>query len=138
MSWPPPTASIIASSRGRPFSTCSKNAGYPLNLCPAPGLSGLCSREKIFRLLSFIARPPLSARESVQEIALCHRQHLGRSASQQFAVGTHLVRLRIDRNVRRRVVVHHAFLVDLACVRHCDQFFLNAELLAEIGAHRRL
>src|SRR5262249_51345762 len=47
---------------------------------------------------------------SEQEVALRHRQHLGRCAGEQLAVGGHLVSLGIDLDLRRRAVVHHALL----------------------------
>src|SRR5262249_56827218 len=46
----------------------------------------------------------------IQEIPLRHRQYLGRSAGEQLAVGTHLVGLGVDLDIRRRVVVVHALL----------------------------
>src|SRR5439155_25641131 len=66
---------------------------------------------------------------SEQEIALRHRQHLGRRAGEQFAVGGDLVGFRIDLNVGRRAVVHHAFLADVARVLDGNQLLLDPELV---------
>ena len=47
------------------------------------------------------------AGRSEQEVALRHRQHGGRLAGEQLAVGAHLVGLRVDLHRRRVGVVHH-------------------------------
>src|SRR5579871_1521028 len=76
---------------------------------------------------------------SKQKIALRHRQCVRRRAGQKFAVGAHLVGLRVDREMRRRVVVHHTFLGDFSArVVHRDQLLLDLELFPQSGLHRRL
>ena len=55
---------------------------------------------------------------SEQRVALRERQDRGRFARHQHAVGAHLVRLRIDLDVRQRVVVHHVALADARGIRH--------------------
>ena len=68
---------------------------------------------------------------SEQEIPLRHRQHLGRRAGEQLAVGAHLVGFRIDLDVGRGAVVHHALLGDVAGVLDRDELLLDAELVAQ-------
>src|SRR5271154_6069390 len=45
-----------------------------------------------------------------QKITLRHRQHVGRRAGEQFAVGAHLVGLRINFDIGRSIVMDHALL----------------------------
>src|SRR5579871_3699793 len=51
---------------------------------------------------------------SKQKVPLRHRQLVRRLAHEQLAVGGHVVGLGVDLDLRRRAVVDHALLADLA------------------------
>src|SRR5215831_7953739 len=71
---------------------------------------------------------------SKQEVALRHRELFRRRASQELAVGAHLVGLGIDLHLRREPVVHHALLGDAAArVLDRNQRPREAEASVEAG-----
>src|SRR5215213_9677892 len=79
-----------------------------------------------------------SNRTSEQKIPLRHRQHLGRRAGEEFAIGGHLVGFRIDGDVGGCTIVHHALFGNVAGVLDRDELLLNAELVAQSALERGL
>src|SRR5258708_38670601 len=63
-----------------------------------------------------------------QKISLRHGQNFCRLASQQFSVSAHFISLRIDFDIRCRVVVNQIRLADVAAVRDCDYSLFESEL----------
>jgi hypothetical protein len=63
---------------------------------------------------------------SIQEIALGQRQHFRGFTGQQTAVGTYLIRFRIDFHAWRSVIQHHRTLTDLACVADGEELLGKA------------
>src|SRR5438132_4570443 len=89
----------------------------------------------------FVARriyPLRRAFSSEQKVPLRHRQHVGWRAGQKLAVGGDLVGLRIDGDGRRRRIVHHVLLAELACILDRDELLLDPELFADVAIERRL
>ena len=72
---------------------------------------------------------------SKHKIPLRHRQPLSRFAHQQLPVRRHRIGLRIDLNVRRRVVVDKTLFRDAAArVLHRDEAFLHLQLARQAPA----
>src|ERR1700721_2152569 len=72
-----------------------------------------------------------------QKVLLRHRQNVGRLADQKLAVGPHVISLGVDLDLRRRAIVDHAFLADLAArVLDRDQAPLHLELSLEPAFER--
>lgn len=76
---------------------------------------------------------------SKQKIPLRHRQLVRRFAHQQLAVRPHVIGLGVDLDLRRRAIVDHALLADLAArVLDRDQAPLHVELARQAPRERRL
>src|SRR5690606_6236475 len=69
---------------------------------------------------------------SEQEVTLRQRQHGGRLAGEQLAVGAHLVGLRVDLDMRLVVVVDQVALADRTCAAHGAQRLAEAEPATDV------
>ena len=73
-------------------------------------------------------RPRLSHRLE-QVVALRERKHLGGLASEQFAIGTDFVCLRVDSDFWQRIIPLQIVFLDFSTPAHRFEFFLKTVLL---------
>ena len=99
-----------ASPRARAFRRSSQPSVIVSRAYAAPA-QGSASCAEQFARRSAIGLEQLQHR-SEQEIPLRKRQHVGRFARQQLAVGAHFVRVGIDLDVRQRIVEDQVLLAE--------------------------
>src|SRR6516225_11298666 len=151
----PATRTIVPSSRTRPSPSrnavaCGRSSRKAVPCSPVSATlrrwrssASRTTRSMAVAAFQLPALLTLRARciggPSEQEVALRHRQHLGRRAGEQLAVGGYLIGLRIDLDLGRRAVVHHALLRNAAAgIFDCHELFLDSEPPAQAAPERGL